>query len=241
MSNELEKSEQPNPDEVLAAIQSFNDPSIIINLFNQLGWRYSVEIKETVALAQQNANMSIKFKAIKYLRELLREAAETAGYTARVSQTIPDAQGGTTTFSAKRISGILNPVKKIESTEIKETQNDKKEIRTEPDRGSNRGQSQTQSENTSVDSDGTTSQGGTDTGRAFPIGDVESGGTEPPDGGETSRQSGGGFSNGDDNSADSNRKKRKRINNKVSSNPCIKSRPPTCNRDLFPGISSAED
>ncbi|GAG82799.1 unnamed protein product, partial [marine sediment metagenome] len=151
MTDEIEKTEQPNPDDVLVAIQSFNDPNIIINIFRDLGWTYSVEIKETVTLAQQNANLSIKFKAIKHLRELLREAAETSGYVANVSQTMPNAQGGVTTFHAKRIAGALNPVKKIEST-IKESENDKKRLQSvespsgcdeeESNRGSDRGQSQ---------------------------------------------------------------------------------------------------
>jgi metal-sulfur cluster biosynthetic enzyme len=241
MLDEIEKSE-PSPDDVLAAIQSFNDPSIITNLFRQLGWSYSIEIKETVKLAQQNTNSSVKFKAIKYLRELLREAAETAGYTAKVSQTFPNAQGGSTTFSAKRIAGILNPTKQIEST-IKEPENDKKETRTEPNRESDRRPSDSSCE---INQRGT-SKGGQgceerstkrnnsnsdepilDTRRAFPPGDADSGGTEPPDGGETPRPVPGGTPNDD-------------AHPQNSENPCIKTRPPTCDQDLFPGISSAED
>ena len=230
MNSEIEKSE-PSPDDVLAAIQSFNDPNIIVNLFRSLGWTYSVEIKETVTLAQQNANMSIKFKAIKYLRELLREAAETAGYTAEVSQTFPNVQGGSTTFSAKRISGILNPVKKIESTEIKESQNDAiqkqqtKEARTEPNRGSDRGQGQ--------DTGTNSPEPVRDTGCAFPPGDVDSGGTEPPDGGETSRQVPGAETTGGE--------KRVTPGEELPGNPCISTRPPTCDQNLFPGIVSAEE
>ena len=223
MTNEIEKSEQPSPEDVLAAIQSFNDPSIITNMFRELGWNYSLEIKETLALARQNANLSIKFKALKHLRELLREAAETSGYTARVSQTIPDAHGGTTTFSAKRIANILNPTKQIES-KIKESENDKKETQTEPDRGCDRGQSQTKNTGESVNeqsrpkpiSDSTESV--RDTGRAFPLGDAESGGIKSQNGSEASRDVAGG-----------------------TDNPCIQTRPPTCDQDLFPGISSAGD
>ena len=233
MNNEIEKPEQPSHDDVLAAIQSFNDPSIIVNLFGELGWNYSVEIKETLVLAKQNANLSIKFKAIKHLRELLREAAETSGYIANVSTTAPNAHGGHTTFHAKRIAGILNPAKKIESTEIKETQDDEsKETRTEPDRGSDRGQSQIKE---SVDEQhlarANSPESIRDSRCAFPIGDAESGGTEPKDGGETPerpriRSSG----DNDCNTSDSD----------SPDNPCIKTRPPTCDRDLFRGISSAE-
>lgn len=224
----IEKTGRPNHDEVLAAITSFNDPAIITNIFRDLGWSYSLEIKETLTLAKQNANLSIKFKAIRHLRELLREAAETSGYTARVSQTIPDARGGTTTFSAKRIANVLNPMKQIESTEIKELPNDQKETRTEPNRESNREQNTAETRETKrftgeCDSDSDSSTSIRDTGRAFPLGDVDSGGTESENRGETPRPVSRG---GDDIS---------------SGNPCIQTRPPTCDRDLFPGISSAED
>lgn len=218
MPNEIEKSES-SPDDVLVAIQSFNDPTIITNLFRNLGWTYSFEIKETIDLAKQNANLSIKFKAIKHLRELLREAAETAGYVANVSTTAPNAHGGHTTFSAKRISGILNPVKKIESTEIKELQNGKTEKRTEPDRGSDREQSKAEREHPAETK--------RDTRRAFPLGDADSGGTEPPDGGETTGRA--GADNSDSHGSES------------PDNPCIKTRPPTCDQELFPGVSSAGD
>ena len=232
MNNEIEKPEQPSPDDVLDAITSFNDPSIIIGIFKELGWSYTFEIKEWLVMAKQNANLSVKSKALIQLRKLLREAAEAAGYIANVSSTTPNPQGGQTTFSAKRIAGILNPVKKIESTEIKETQNDKKEIRTEPNRGSDRGQSQnegrTQAGRKSIESD--SPEPIRDTGCAFPAGDVESGGTEPADGGEAPGRPDRGTRN--IRSGDSD---------ETPDNPCIKTRPPTCDQDLFPGISSAED
>ena len=256
MNNEIEKSEQSSPDDVLAAIQSFNDPSIITNIFQKLGWSYSLEIKETLIMAKQNANLPIKFKAIKHLRELLREAAETSGYVASVSSTVPNPQGGHTTFSAKRIAGILNPVKKIESTEIKETQNDEKEIRTEPDRGSDRRQSEGKSKEEipqrnnegfrksdaipEGESDQTNStESIRDTRRAFPAGDADSGGTESADGGETPRPIPGGAASDregmltTDDTSDNNA-------GEGDTNPCIKTRPPTCDQDLFPGITSAE-
>ena len=230
MLDEIEKSE-PSPDDVLAAIQSFNDPSIITNIFRELNWSYSLEIKETLIMAKQNANLSIKFKAIKHLRELLREAAEAAGYTAKVSQTFPNVQGGSTTFSAKRISGVLNPVKKIESTKNKESENDviqkqqTKETRTESNRGSDRGESQ--------DTGTNSPEPVRDTGCAFPPGDVESGGTESQDGGETSRQVPGAGTTGGE--------KRITPGEELPGNPCISTRPPTCDQNLFPGISSAEE
>ena len=248
MNNEIEKPEQPNPDDVLAAITSFNDVSIITNIFKELGWSYSLEIRETIIMAKQNSNLSIKFKALKHLRELLREAAEASGYTANVSTTIPNAQGGQTTFSAKRISGILNPVKKIESTEIKEPENDKKEeTRTQPNRGSDRGQNK--AEGTRPENEISTrhsdirpdsSKPIRDTRRAFPAGDVESGGTEPPDGGETPRPVPGDRDPSQGGNNDSVENSDSGIDSGNTS-PCITTRPPTCDQDLFPGISSAED
>jgi len=217
MPDEIEKTEQPNPDDVLAAIQSFNDPTIITNMFNTLGWSYSMEIRETLMMAKQNANLSIKFKAIKHLRELLREAAEAAGYVAKVSQTVPNADGGSTTFSAKRISGILNPVKKITSTEIKGEQNDEiEQSNRECDREQN--------------------QESQDTGRAFPPdsqGEICSGNPPTPDNTEP-----GGLEPTD---GDKIPGRTRPDDNDPEGNPCIKTRPPTCDHTLYPGISSAED
>ena len=242
----IEKTEQSNPDDVLAAITSFNDPSIIINIFREMGWSYSLEIKETLIMAKQNANLSIKFKAIKHLRELLREAAETSGYVANVSQTYPNAQGGHTTFQAKCLANMLNPTKQIEST-IKESKNDEKRLQSvespsgrngeKPDRGSGRGQSQTKNNErhtpTPDSKDRSIQTNGQDTRRAFPPGDGDSGGTEPVSGGETPREvSGGEFDSRGAKNPDPS---------ESPDNPCIKPRPPTCDQDLFPGISSAED
>lgn len=230
--SDIVKKEQPDPDEVLAAIQSFNDPAIITNIFRELNWSYSLEIKETLNLAKQNANLSIKFKAIKHLRELLREAAETSGYVANVSQTTPNAQGGYTTFHAKRIAGILNPVKKIESSEIKGNQNDQKETRTKPNRGSDRGQGQTERQSCrpagECNCDPGSSEPERDTRRAITERDADSGGIEPPDGGKTTGRTRNQSTQDDSDSKESN--------------PCIKIRPPSAgNRDLFLGISSEED
>ena len=264
MDNKIEKPESPSPDDILAAIQSFNDPGIITNIFRELGWSYSLEIKETLIMAKQNANLSIKFKAIKHLRELLREAAETSGYTANVSQTFPNAQGGQTTFHAKRISNILNPTKQIEST-IKEPKDDKIE-ETEPNRGGDRGESQDKERfegdskvnrqslgNNSLDS-------AQDTGDTFPSLEgcpgatpdhkrsSESDGVEPSNGGETPRPVPGGarnertlgtedISGRDGNPSGTGGKN----SDSQERNPCIKTRPPTCDQDLFPGISSEGD
>ncbi len=225
MTDEIEKTEQPGHDEVATAILSFNDPAIVVNLFKQLGWSYSLEIRETVAMAKQNANLSIKFKAIKHLRELLREAAEASGYMANVSQTVPNQMGGQTTFHAKRIAGMLNPVRKIESTEIKETKDEqieKEESNRECDRRPN-----TDTRETFPVEDVGTEQAGT----PRPVDSTGLGSSEPADGGEASgrRTVGGKKNTGTGGSGKCG-----------ANNPCIKTRPPTCDRDLFPGISSAE-
>ena len=232
MPNEIGKSEQPSPDDVLAAIQSFNDPNIILNIFKECGWTYSFEIKQTIELAKQKANVSIQFKAIKHLRELLREAAETAGYTANVSQTMPNAQGGHTTFHAKRIAKMLNPTKQIKSN-VKESENDKTEkIQTNNEkdelrRGSDRRQSQ--------DAGANSTDPKRDTGRASPSGDADVRGAEPPDGGEIT-----GHPSSDRGrvlTADCGN-----LENPKESNPCIKTQPPSAGSgNLFPGISSGDD
>ncbi len=233
MNNEIEKT---NPDDVLAAIQSFNDPNIITKMFEELGWSYSVEIRETMVMAKQNANLSIKFKAIKHLRELLREAAEASGYIANVSSTAPNAQGGHTTFSAKRISGFLNPVKQIKSTEIKEPQNDKIE-KTKSNRGCDRREN--------------IEPVGTDTRDVFPLEDVGAGQGESPEPANPAEL--GSLESGDGGIPPEQRLRPAGADETPSppdkqikstdggENPCVKTRPPTCDRDLYPGISSAEE
>lgn len=252
MNNEMEKSESPNPDDVLSAITSFNDPAIIVGIFKELGWSYTFEIKEWLMMARQNANLAVKSKALIQLRKLLREAAETSGLIANVSSTIPNPQGGHTTFSAKRIAGVLNPAKQIESTEIEGTQNDQKETdkpktrikseESESNRGSNRGESQDTRDTfpSSERCPGATVE---------PVRDVELGGTEPPDGGTLFGQRlKGGATPDSTGCSEQLRGQPKDILESTSSpiskedNPCIKTQPPTGDRGLFPGISTpAED
>ena len=248
MPDEIEKSEQPNPDDVLAAITNFNDPSIIVGIFKELGWSYTFEIKEWLAMARQNANLSVKSKALIQLRKLLREAAETSGLIANVSQTYPNAQGGSTTFHAKRLANMLNPTKQIEST-IKESQNDKTEETTDKsDRGSDRGESQ-RPEGIGEVHEGVS--GGADTGDAFPSPEgcpgatndsernVGLGGTESPDGGKTSGQAGETNDDCSDNDQVGENSGSPASSDAPTENPCIKTRPPTCDRALFPGISTS--
>lgn len=237
--NELEKTDQPNPEDVLIALTSFNDPSVLTGIFKELGWNYTFEIKEWLAMARQNANLAVKAKALIQLRKLLHEAAETAGYTANVSQTIQNPQGGQTTFSAKRMVGMLTPVKQIESIEIKETQNGKQ--KPESNRKSNRRESQRPEGPREIQEgilDGTDTLDqfplGEDAGRADPGGDAISGGLESTDGGEAPEQQ-------PDVGGDTSFTPDKTTGDSGGNNPCIQSRPPTCNQDLYPGISTSAE
>ncbi len=243
MYNEIEKTDQPNPEDVLIALTSFNDPSVLTGIFKELGWNYTFEIKEWLAMARQNANLAVKAKALIQLRKLLHEAAETAGYTANVSQTIPNAQGGQTTFSARRISGILNPVKQIEST-IKEPKDDcKPEPQTESNRGCNRKESQRPKDNSPSKGTDTLDQFplGEDTGRADSEGDAKLGGLEPGHGGAASEQQcrpDGGLPSDNNHISGNNESD---TGSKSRENPCIQTRLPTCNQDLYPGISTTAE
>ena len=53
------KSNQPEVDEVLAAITSFNDANVVMAVFQQLGWNCTEEIKETLSVARQNTNLGV--------------------------------------------------------------------------------------------------------------------------------------------------------------------------------------
>jgi len=109
---------RPSVEDVSAAILSYSDPNLIAGVLNQLGWSCNQEIIETLYMARQNENLSVKLSAIKHLRTLLKEAAEASGLIGNVSRTIPGADGSTMTFSTKRMTTALNPVKKIDSKEI---------------------------------------------------------------------------------------------------------------------------
>jgi hypothetical protein len=265
---EIEK--QPTQEEIVQALMDFNDPGVIVTLFRQLGWSYTFEIQETIKCAKQNANLSIKLKAIKHLRELLKEAAETSGYIANVSSSKPNADGGHTTLHAKRVVGLLNPTKRIESTEVKESENDQKE-QTESDRGSDRGPSQEKSgtdTNSIFTTDeynaGSESRDGeipnpkANSGSESPS-SVESGGIESSGRGTLPEcRNSGGDRDGDANSETSSETNSRSVTeterdcpskrNKIgesgddsSNSPCIKHRPPTCDHDLYPGISASAD
>lgn len=241
MTDDIQK--QSEHDEILEALMSFNDPGIIVTLFRQLGWSYTLEIQETIKLAKQNANLSIKFKAIKHLRELLREAAETSGYVADVSSTSPNPQGGQTTFHAKRMAGFLSPAKQIKSVEIKEPEDDQtKGNQTIENRGRDRQESFGGTDTNSVfpsdaDRPGETCNHQSDNGEQGED-SAESGGTEPADGGTHPEC---GLPGGDTGGIQESSVNPEGTSTSEGDNPCVKTRLPTCNHDLYPGISAGSN
>jgi len=133
-------SKEMSPDEITNVLLSFNDPSLIANVFKHMGWSPTLEITETLKMAKQDNNLNVKLRAIKHLRELMKEAGEASGLIANMSQSRPLPGGGSQTFHAKRIMAAMNPTKKIESTQIGEAEN--VEEKAEPNRTSNRPESQ---------------------------------------------------------------------------------------------------
>lgn len=116
---------------------AFNDPNIISQIMKQLGWSCSDEIYETLSVVRQNTNLGAKIAALRHLRKLLHDAAESSRVVTKVSKTIPAEDGSQVTFSAKRIAEVLKPLKQIESKiieEIDDVQRDS-DKQTESDRG----------------------------------------------------------------------------------------------------------
>lgn len=111
-------------EEVTDVVLSYNDPNLVANVFKQLRWSPSLEIVEVLKLARQDTNLSVKLRAIKQLREMMKDAAEASGLIANVSQSQPLPGGGSTTFQAKRVVSAMNPTKKIESNQIGDQNNE---------------------------------------------------------------------------------------------------------------------
>jgi len=249
----MDELAKQTPGEFTSLLLSFSDINLVTSLFEQQGWSFTDEIREVLFIARQNNNLATKLSAIKYLRVLIKEIAETAGYVTKVTQTIPGENGESTTFSAKRVSAALNPppqVKKIISTQKENLDVEEREQET-LDRGS--------------------------TGKSIrecPCGDVEgrggdagSGGSEcPREGGELDIGTPAGETIGGNNSEhpevseeaevsysgkspDSGNPSKSGVpdvstpvledgDEEPDGNSCVEHRPPTCKRDLYPGISS---
>ena len=202
--------EQPSVDEVTSIVLSYNDPQLISVVLDTIGWSCTTEIIETISIAKQNKNLAAKLAAIKYLRKLLQDAAESAGMLGSVSRTVSGMDGSQTTFHAKRVALALNPERKKITSIQKEIVDGHTKQTTDGDVGSvgSKGGGIAGAESGRVS--GTSTCGGKDR-----TDDDESGRTAdpliyeaPPKEGDT-----------DD--------------------PCIQHRLPTCDPNLYPGVSSS--
>lgn len=245
MSGEIEKASQ---EDVMNAIMSFNDPNVLTNVFAQMNWSYTLEIEETVKLAQQDENLSLKFKAIKHLRELLKEAAEKSGMTATVTQTVSGDNGVQTTFHATKMLSALSPAPiKIESKLIEEKKDvQEQEEKQTVDGGSLEIESDTTS-NTEAGSGGDGQHSGTgDEGRIsgddLPESTGEGVGRPDSDGArgcdnESSAEFRTTPAGLHENSSQYNQRQ-DRTDRADSDQPCVNNKPPVgINPDLFPGVA----
>lgn len=205
---------QGTPDQISSLILSYGDINLVSAAFESLGWSYSHEITETLYIAKQNKNLAAKLSAIKHLHDLVREAAEASGYLAKVSKTTTAEDGSSTTFSARRIAGALNPTNNKLQKEIVNVQ--------------------TQRDTTPIVRGSLTGETGGADGVSSPGGDGRSG---SDDGGGSAGASLGGGEGGDD--AGDDLPGDTGDPNEQSGGPCIDHRPPTCRHALYPGVSSA--
>jgi len=203
-------NEQPSVDEVTSIVLSYNDPQLISVVLDTIGWSCTTEIIETISIAKQNKNLAAKLAAIKYLRKLLQDAAESAGMLGSVSRTVSGTDGSQTTFHAKRVALALNPERKKITSIQKEIIDGQTERKTDGDVGSVGGKGGGIAGTESGRVGGTSTCGG-----KVGTDDDKSGRTAdpliyeaPPKEGDT-----------DD--------------------PCIQHRLPTCDPALYPGVSSA--
>lgn len=251
-----------SPDDVADVILSYNDPNLIANVFRQMGWTPTLEIIETLKVVRQDMNPGAKLRAIKYLRELLREAAEAAGLIANVSQSRPLPGGGHTTFSAKRIVSAMNPGKQIESTQIEEPKDGEKREE-KPNRNSTGEESRDPSAGEidnrriaeggsgceEINSDGKYKSPG---GEGIPTEHVPNGHpTSPPEAGVgqpgSSEPAHRGVAPGQAEESDTNdafppsgeTEIPEQLREGETGNPCVQTRKPDCDRTLFPGISGS--
>jgi len=198
--------EQPSVDEVTSIVLSYNDPQLISVVLDMIGWSCTTEIIETISIAKQNKNLAAKLAAIKYLRKLLQDAAESAGMLGSVSRTVSGTDGSQTTFHAKRVALALNPERKKITSIQKEITDGQTKQTTDGDVGSIGGKGGGIAGTDSGRAGGTSTcggEGGTD--------DDESGRTSDPILYEAPPKEGD------------------------TDDPCIQHRLPTCDPKLYPG------
>lgn len=242
-----EEIEQISPEEVTSAILSYSDPNLVTGLFEQLGWSPSAEIIETLYIARQNVNLAAKLSAIKYLRQLVRESAEAAGLIGTVSKTVHGRDGSHTTFSARNMATALNPKRK--QIKIKEIKNVEQRTEETVDGGSSGKKDGREGDNSpptnNTKETGNTPSGGPDRGRDRGAG---VGGSENGDHNVESGNSAGGAipidkifeTRGDHSDADGEGNEYEQPPREgATDNPCVEHRPPTCDRELYPGVSGA--
>ena len=217
--------EQTTPEDVTSMILSFSDPNLITLLFKQLDWNYSQEIIETLKIARQNVNLASKLSAIKYLRQIIKESAEASGMIGSVSKTYQGADGSQTTFSAKNIVTALESQRKqINSEEIKNAE-------------------QRSEETNDVGSPEEKNGGGADgagDSKSEPPAEVP-----PPANQQITGFNGGGSPGsvpigeifGDDPDAAGDGDYEQPPKEGSTEHPCIEHRPPSRNRELYPGVS----
>jgi len=93
--------------EQLVALSEYTDPANLLEKLTVHDWTPDSEIRELIGLIQQDDNLSVKLKALKYLRELVREAMEAAGLRAHVTRTQTTPDGEVLTLSADLVASSL--------------------------------------------------------------------------------------------------------------------------------------
>lgn len=234
--------EQVNPDEVTDLILSYNDPNLVSNLLDVFGWSVKTEILETLKIAKQDLNMSAKLKAIQYLRTIIRETAEASGMLRTVSQQVKGDDGSISTFSAKNVMTRLNPSRKRIPNQEKPNVQEEKERQTERSAEDNGGSPGAESAGGSIPEPAAVERGD-DTGDSKHRGGDEAersvSGREHDTSGygipiDTQGGCTGDAPRRDDGAGDVPG----HIQDEGSGgHPCVQQQPPTCDRNLYPGIS----
>jgi len=214
---ELDKVQ--TPDEMVGLILSFSDVNLVSSLFEQYKWTLNEEIKEILYVCRQNQNLAAKLSAIKMLREIVKDTMENSGMIGNVSKKIKGEDGSELVFNAKNISMALNPNrKKVES--VQEISNDTKQSEqtkeTEQDNGSLGGQGDSRCPSAECGRDNTSGDGGCECGK-ISGGEIDAeDASEPEYSGRPLADEG-----------------------QVGDSPCVQHKPPTCRRDIHPGISGS--
>jgi hypothetical protein len=253
--------DKPNPEEIVSLLTAFADINLAAALFEQQGWTFTEEIRELTYVAKQSLNLNAKLTAIKMLRQIVKDTMEASGAIGNISKRIKEEDGSETVFSAKHIARALNPKKQIISQEISNDETER-EQKTEVNTGSPGGQCGKRNIGTDDGRRSGNSYNEDNKGGSGHIGTDDAGGdTDRGDVGRCDGDAAGNASDGKSASADketiSYSGKPPETGNPGgddsepagtddyieppregdTDNACIQHRPPTCRRDLYPGIS----